>query len=694
MSLTSLIRAVAVSLALLLAGCAGQEAFKRGEAQFMDRQWDAAAESYRQANLADPTNLQYRVALTRANQYRLQALLDEANTARQQNPASARETYRKVLALDSRNERAEAGLRAIEQQEKLARLYTEASRAQQQGRDIEARQKLKRLLDEAPDHAQARALVQRMDEKVGRSSGTATLDPAYQKPVTLEFREAPLRAVFDALSQATGINVIFDRDLRQDSKVTIFLRQVPLNDALEQITTANGLARRVVNPNTLLIYPAQPQKAREYQDLTVRSFFLANADGKQIGNMLKTVLKVKDFHLDEKRNLIVIRDTPEVVAMAAKLIDAHDQPEPEVMLEVEILEVKHTTLNELGIKFPDQVVFGVPSPIALNALRGTTASVTGLDKALILNLKRQVGETNLLANPRIRVRNKEKAKIHIGDRVPVITSNVSSVAALTTESVSYLDVGIKLEVEPSIQMEHVVIKTGLEVSSVVNTITTKAGSTVYQVGTRNASTTLTLRDGETQVLAGLLQRNERENSSRLPGLGDIPVLGRLFSSQSTDGDKTEILLSITPHILSNMERPSDELAEFNAGPEAGRQGSAAGPATVPAVQPAPPPVPAPTGIGGIAPAAAAPQPQSGVSSFVATPVATVGATGASIGSTPTGASGTPVVSPSVPTPAPPAVPAAATPSATPPASTPAASTPAVIPEFELPPGMGRPAGSQ
>jgi general secretion pathway protein D len=693
-SLTSLIRAVAVSLALLLAGCAGQEAFKRGEAQFMDRQWDAAAESYRQANLADPTNLQYRVALTRANQYRLQALLDEANTARQQNPASARETYRKVLALDSRNERAEAGLRAIEQQEKLARLYTEASRAQQQGRDIEARQKLKRLLDEAPDHAQARALVQRMDEKVGRSSGTATLDPAYQKPVTLEFREAPLRAVFDALSQATGINVIFDRDLRQDSKVTIFLRQVPLNDALEQITTANGLARRVVNPNTLLIYPAQPQKAREYQDLTVRSFFLANADGKQIGNMLKTVLKVKDFHLDEKRNLIVIRDTPEVVAMAAKLIDAHDQPEPEVMLEVEILEVKHTTLNELGIKFPDQVVFGVPSPIALNALRGTTASVTGLDKALILNLKRQVGETNLLANPRIRVRNKEKAKIHIGDRVPVITSNVSSVAALTTESVSYLDVGIKLEVEPSIQMEHVVIKTGLEVSSVVNTITTKAGSTVYQVGTRNASTTLTLRDGETQVLAGLLQRNERENSSRLPGLGDIPVLGRLFSSQSTDGDKTEILLSITPHILSNMERPSDELAEFNAGPEAGRQGSAAGPATVPAVQPAPPPVPAPTGIGGIAPAAAAPQPQSGVSSFVATPVATVGATGASIGSTPTGASGTPVVSPSVPTPAPPAVPAAATPSATPPASTPAASTPAVIPEFELPPGMGRPAGSQ
>ena len=679
-----LVRAVALSMALLLAGCAGQEAFKRGEAQFGTRQWEAAAESYRQASLEDPANHQYRVALTRANQYRIQGLLDEASAARKQKPAEAREAYRKVLVLDARNERAEVGLRAIEQQEKLARLFADASRAHQQGRDIEARQKLKRVLDEAPDHVQARELVRRMDDKAGRSSGPPTLDMAYQKPVTLEFREAPLRAVFDALSQATGINVIFDRDLRPDSKVTVFLRQVPLNDALEQITAANGLARRVVNANTLLIYPAQPQKAREYQDLTVRSFFLAYADGKQIGNMLKTVLKVKDFHLDEKRNLIVIRDTPEVVAMAVKLIDAHDQPEPEVMLEVEILEVKHTTLNELGLKFPDQVAFGVASPISLDALRAASNSavnVTGLDKLLILNLKRQVGETNLLANPRIRVRNREKAKIHIGDRVPVITTNVSSVAALSTESVSYLDVGIKLEVEPSIQMEHVVIKTGLEVSSVVNTITTKAGSTVYQVGTRNASTTLTLRDGETQVLAGLLQRNERENSSRLPGLGDIPVLGRLFSSQATDGDKTEILLSITPHILSNMERPSDDLAEFNAGPEAGRQGSAGLIPVTPSL-PLPPQQPVTTApapvSGGVAPAAV-PQAQTGVSTFVATPVQTVGQAVAASSGSQAGSAASPTPAPSVPAPLP---------------SSPAPIPTSAIPQFDLPPGMGQPAVAQ
>lgn len=660
-----------LTLALLLAGCAGREAYQRGETQTIAREWGAAAESYQQAALADPNNLQYRLALARAAQSQLQALLSAASAAREQQPAEAREAYRKVLSIDPHNERAEAGLRLIEQQEKLTQLFGEASRALQQGRDTEARQKLKRVLSEFPDHGQARALLRRMDEKADKDSGLRTLDIAFQKPVTLEFRDAPVRAVFDALSQATGINVIFDHELRQDSKVTVFLKRVPLNDALEQITAANGLAQRVVNSNTLLIYAAQPQKLKEYQDLVVRSFFLANADGKQISNMLKTVLKVKDIHLDDKRNLIVIRDTPEVVAMAVKLVDAHDQPEPEVMLEVEILEVKHTTLNELGLKFPDQVGFGVANPITVsnfNEVNSSSVNITGLDKALILNLKRQVGETNLLANPRIRVRNHEKAKIHIGDRVPVITTNVSSVAALSTESVSYLDVGIKLEVEPAIQMENVVIKTTLEVSSVVNTITTKSGSTVYQVGTRNAATTLTLRDGETQVLAGLLQRNERENSSRLPGLGDIPVLGRLFSSQSLDGDKTEILLSITPRILRNLERPSDDLTEFSAGPEAGRQGS--GGLTVPSA--GMPPLPTPVNPGGVVPTPP-PQPQGGVAVFSPSPLSNVIQTPAS-STTEGGAVITPT---SVPT-APPADP-----------QTPAPG----LPVFEFPPGVARPSGS-
>lgn len=608
----------------LISGCSGYQSFKHGGELVSAKQWEEGLASYRQASEADPGNLEYRAALKRVTDQAISALLDEAANLRGSQPDEARGFYKRVLAISPRNDAALAGLRTLESNERRAALYADAVRAQKAGRDQDARQKLKKLLDEAPEYAQASQLLRSMDAKVGRSSAVPMLDVTYQKPVTLEFRDAPLRSVFDMLARTTGLNFIFDRDLRQDSKVTVFVRNVKLDEALDQICAANGLGQRIVNQNTLLIYPSQPQKIKEYQDQVVHSFFLANADAKQMTALFKTVLKAKDIFLDEKRNLLVIRDTPEIVAMATKLVAAHDQPEPEVMLEVEILEVKHTTLNELGIKFPDQVAFGIASPISITDARsvnGDNIKVTGLDKALILNLKRQVGNTNLLANPRIRVRNKEKAKIHIGDRLPVVTSTISAVGGFNSESVTYLDVGIKLEVEPTIQMDDVVIKAGLEVSSLVDTVKTNNGSTVYQVGTRNAATTLTLHDGETQVLAGLLQKNERGNSSRLPGLGDIPVLGRLFSSNATGGDKTEVLLSITPHILRNLERPTDDLVEFNAGTEAGRQGGGGqGGMPIQSIPPAPVP-PQVSSIGGVAPTLLLPsQGQSAVTGVPAQPM--------------------------------------------------------------------------
>ena len=556
-----------------LSSCAINEPPSKAAALAAARDWEGAISSYRAVVQADPTNVENRVALQRVTAEAIAALLKEAADTKDGSPRLAREAYARVLALDPRNERALLGFRAIENTERRAALYAEALQAYSAGREREARLKAKQLLDDTPDHPRARELMRLMDEKAGRNAGPPQLDASFRKPVTLEFREAPIRTVFDVISRTTGVNFVFDRDLRQDVKVTVLVRNVPMEDALDQIALAYGLSRRVLNGNTMLIYASLPQKIREYQDQIIHNFFLENADAKQIGNLFRTILRTRDLFIDERRNLIVLRDTPEVVAMAVKLVATHDQPEPEVMLDVEILEVKHSVLNELGIKFPDQVAFGIPGPTTLDAVRGAgggTIRVTGLDQALLLNLKRQVGSTNLLANPRIRVRNKERAKIHIGDRLPVITSTISSIAALTTESISYLDVGIKLEVEAVVQANDVVIKASLEVSSLVNTIKTNNGSTAYQLGSRNAATTLTLRDGETQVLAGLLQRNERGNSSRLPGLGDIPILGWLFSSDTLDGDKTEVLLSITPRILRNIERPADDLLEFAAPPEGGR----------------------------------------------------------------------------------------------------------------------------
>jgi general secretion pathway protein D len=189
------------------------------------------------------------------------------------------------------------------------------------------------------------------------------------------------------------------------------------------------------------------------------------------------------------------------------------------------------------------------------------------------------------------VKNREKAKIHIGDKVPVITSNTTSTGVIS-ESVSYLDVGLKLDVEPSVLMrEDVQIKVGLEVSNIVREIRSTSGTLTYQIGTRNAGTTLRLKDGETQVLAGLIADEDRTAASRVPGLGNLPVLGRLFSNQRDERNKTEIVLLITPRVLRSDATRQPALTEFRGGTENAIGGGIAAPFTA-AAEPLRPPQPA------------------------------------------------------------------------------------------------------
>jgi general secretion pathway protein D len=177
------------------------------------------------------------------------------------------------------------------------------------------------------------------------------------------------------------------------------------------------------------------------------------------------------------------------------------------------------------------------------------------------------GDANLLANPRIRTRNREVAKILIGDRVPNITTTATA-TGFVAESVQYVDVGLKLEVQPTIYLDNeVAIRINLEVSNIVSQVKTNAGTLAYQIGTRNATTVLRLKDGENQVLAGLISDAERSSANKVPGLGDLPVAGRLFGGRSDEGQKTELMLSITPRLVRGMTRPTFARTEFEAGPE-------------------------------------------------------------------------------------------------------------------------------
>jgi general secretion pathway protein D len=339
--------------------------------------------------------------------------------------------------------------------------------------------------------------------------------------------------------------------------------------------------------------------------------------------MIRTLVKTRDVFIDEKINLLVIKDTPAAIRLAERLIAAQDLAEPEVMLEVEVLEVTRTRLLELGIRYPQSLAVslagaaGTPGSITLREWQNRNADLVRLtftDPLFLFSLHQQDGRTNVLANPRIRVKNKEKARIHIGDRVPVITTTAAATGGFVSESVTYLDVGLKLEVEPQIFLEDEVgIKVGLEVSNISSTITSTSGTRTYQIGTRNATTNLRLRDSETQVLAGLISDEDRRTADRVPGLGDLPIAGRLFSSTTDNTNRSEIVLLITPRLQRTLARPDAGSVEFAAGTESQtgipRLGGGAG---ISASQPFEPPVTVAPGTPseeGVAAGAAAPPAQ-------------------------------------------------------------------------------------
>lgn len=402
------------------------------------------------------------------------------------------------------------------------------------------------------------------------------------KPITVQFRDQPLISIFELISNITGLNFTFDREVAATAPTTIYASNTPVKQVLSLVLQANQLASKVVSGNSLLIYPKRQDKETEYRDLVVRTFYLQNAQAPQVLAMLKQMVKTRDLVLDERTNAIIMRDAPETIKVAERLITAMDVTPAEVVMEAEVLEVSATDLLQLGIQYPDRIDFSaqpLPTPsdptsrapgfLTLDQLRhlnGSDILVRLGPPSLTLNMLQSQGRTKTLATPRIRVRNREKAKVLIGDRLPVVTTTLSS--NFSSESVNYQDVGLTLEVAPVIvSNSEVQVKLRMEVSNVTDTITTSSGLVVYQIGTRTAETVMSVRNNQTQVLAGLLQRNERTNGQGLPGLSRLPLLDRIFGTRSDSGQQTELILLLTPRIVRNQAVPAGNVVAFDSGTE-------------------------------------------------------------------------------------------------------------------------------
>ncbi len=569
-----------LALAAVLAACAMQPVIPPQVPQYVSAgNYEAAIAQLQALSAARPDERVFRAEIARVRE----AGVDALRRSGEQNLAAGRlgeaaEDFNRALALNPDDPRSRNGLEQLNSERRRQTNLAQAQDALKRGDLDAAAERLRLVTMEVPSHRGALALQRQLEEaRIKEQQAGPVLRSRLTKPVTVQFRDANLKMVFDALSRSSGINFIFDREVKTDLKATIYARNVAVEDAIDLILLPNQLEKKVMSDNTVLIFPATPAKLREYQDLVVKTFYLENAEAKNVMALFKTMLKTKDIFIDEKLNLVMMRDTPDAIRLAEKLVAANDLAEPEVVLEVEILEVNRGRLSEIGIKYPDSATLTL---LDVNGAPTTVGDLSGINRdrigfsplpSVTVNLKQLDGYTNLLSNPRIRVKNREKARVMVGDRLPVVSAIVtpSTGAAVTSESVSYLDVGLKLDVEPNVFLDgDVGIKINLEVSNASNRQTTKNGTTVYDIGTRNATTHLRLRDGETQVLMGLIRDDDRRAANKVPGLGDMPMLGRLFSNNLDERQKTEIMLSITPRVVRNVQRGSAQTVEFWSGTEA------------------------------------------------------------------------------------------------------------------------------
>jgi general secretion pathway protein D len=565
---------------IVLAGCATRPTpIEEARTHYERGRFEQALQVLERAQKENPEDHAPRAEYLRIRDLASARVLAQAETLRLTGQLEAAEIlYQRVQQHDPANARAAAGLEQLAADRRHREVVAQAEKLVRDGRHRDAGDLLRPVLAENPQNRDARRLQRAIDERLAKPATSGVRLQAAPKPITLELRDVPLRGVFDLLGNATGITFVLDRDVRADQRTSISVRNASVEETIQLVALANQLEHKVLNERTVFVYPSTPQKLREHQELVVKAFYLVNADVKQTANMIRTLVKTRDIFFDEKINLLVLKDTPHAIQLAERLVAAQDLAEPEVMLEVEVLEVGRNRLLELGLRYPSSLGVSLvgskgPGIITLPEWlnRGSDLvqfSVT--DPLFLLSLRQEDDATTVLANPRIRVKNKEKARIHIGDRVPVITTTAAATGGFVSESVTYLDVGLKLEVEPLIHLEdEVAIKVALEVSNISGQVRGTGSNTLtYEIGTRNANTSLRLRDGETQVLAGLINDQDRRSAARVPGLGELPVIGRLFSHTREDVSRTEVVLLITPRLVRTLARPDARTVEFAAGTEA------------------------------------------------------------------------------------------------------------------------------
>jgi len=429
------------------------------------------------------------------------------------------------------------------------------------------------------------------------------LPQGIKMPASLAFRDMSSRDVFTAIARLGGIGLIFDSTFRE-SPLTVDLRNALLEDALNTVAGATRTFFRVTAPKTVIVIPDTPAKRREYEEEVVRTFYLSNADLKETMDLLRLVLDARRISPTTATNALTIKDTPEHIAAAARVISAIDKARPEVIIDVELLEVDRTRLLEYGLQIASPVSSGSPTglnggfsvatdtsgTVTLQTLRNLTSSdilATGLP-SLYYRLLKSDSNTRTLANPQLRTSEGAAATARFGERVPVPVTTFAPIATGGTPqqpitSFNYENIGVNIDITPRTHHDDDV---SLQLKVSVTNISGTGFGGLPTFGNREISTVIRLRDGETNMLAGLIRDDERNALDGIPGLSDIPLVGRLFAHNTKSTDQTDIILTLTPHIIRVLDLTEADLRPFRVGRD-----SLAPIAELPPIEPPKPPEP-------------------------------------------------------------------------------------------------------
>ena len=604
----SAFRLAAIVLVVALGtACAAGRAFGRGDRAARAGDWDTAVEQYRQALQADPDRAEYQIALQRAMINASVQHLDQARLfeARGQIEDALRE-YRRASEYDPTNRQIAA--KVIEMERRLRDL-AEAARPQ--------------------------PTIQQLQQSA-RQTPEPLLNPASREPIDVVFNNASLRDILNSMGMSAGINVSFERDYA-DRAYSVQLRGVTFEQALNQILAANQLFYKVINERTIMVIPDNAQKRALYEEQVIRTFFISHADATEVAQILNGIIRIPALAVapqivaNKTSNTVTVRASANIVQIIERIVEQNDKPRAEVVIDVQILEVNRARAQQFGIDLSNYSIAGAfspeadprgtgdatgtltPQPFNLNTItRGiSTADFYLAVPSAVVRFLETDAETRVVAKPQLRGAEGQEINLNLGDQIPVPATVFTPIAGgganfnpLT--SFTYRDVGVNVQMTPRVTFDgDVVLELTVENSTRGQDVNI-AGQNLPSFGSRRVQTRLRLRDGESNLLAGLLREEERRTLRGVPGLIKIPVLRQLFAANDTEIRQTDIVMLLTPRIVRTQELTARDVSPIFIGSQQSLGLGGPPPLIAPPAGAEPPLEPAPAVVPPAAPPAAPP----------------------------------------------------------------------------------------